>query len=96
MARRVSSFDEGQTVRRYPWDEWTDGSIWEIKQKDDYDVPTENMRVNLHERAKQIGMKVKTQIVRSAPWNEGLRFQFYMPDAPPAHGRHPVGDPRNF
>jgi hypothetical protein len=60
------------------------------------------MRVNLHERAKQEGMKVKTQIVRSSPWNEGLRFQFYVADADPGVVRsqtrarlRPVGDPRS-
>jgi hypothetical protein len=76
MARRVDSFENGGTMRRYPWSEWTDGSIWEIMRTEDYDVPTENMRVNLHERAKQDGMKVRTAIVRPSALQEGLRFQF--------------------
>jgi hypothetical protein len=77
MARRVDSFqtERPETARRYPWAEWTDESIWEIRQFDDYNVPTENMRVNLHERAKQQVMTVRTEIVRE-PGSEGLRFQF--------------------
>jgi hypothetical protein len=62
-------------VRRYNWPDWTDGAVWEIRQGDDYDVATENMRVNLHTKARQIGAKVKTAIVREGD-SEGLRFQF--------------------
>ena len=74
MARRVDSFED-EPQRRYPWDEWTDGKIWEIRQGEDYDVPTENMRVNLHDRARGKAMVVKTRKVGDETW-EGLRFQF--------------------
>ena len=80
MARRVDSFKEGLPSRRYPWHEWTDGSIWEILRGEDYDVPTENMRVNLHERANHEYKRVRTSIVRPSPKQEGLRFQFYPRD----------------
>jgi hypothetical protein len=77
MARRVDGFqkDEIEVPRRYPWPEWTDESVWEIRHGEDYDVATENMRVNLHERAKQQAMTVRTEIVRDGD-SEGLRFQF--------------------
>jgi hypothetical protein len=77
MARRVAGFlkDQIDTPRRYPWPEWTDGKVWEIRQGDDYDVATENMRVNLHERAKLQGTSVRTEKVAIAS-GEGLRFQF--------------------
>jgi hypothetical protein len=79
VARRIDSFDDTTRGRRYPWLEWTeDGSIWEITKGEDYDVPTENMRVNLHERAKFQHQTVRTQIVRG-PSGEGLRFQFVGP-----------------
>lgn len=74
MARIVQSFDDDLGTRRYPWHEWTDGNIWEIMKGEDYVVATENMRVNLHERARQHGLSVKTQKVRNP--SEGLRFQF--------------------
>src|SRR4051794_37766394 len=82
MAQRLDAFPEGderRAQRRYPWDEWTDGSAWEIRQGDDYDVKTENMRVNLHMRADQIGSKVRTKKVRGDA-GEGLVFQFFDPD----------------
>jgi hypothetical protein len=77
MARRVESFQKNtvDAPRRYPWAEWSDGSIWEIRQGEDYDVPTENMRVNLHERAKQQVMKVRTEKITDEH-GEGLRFCF--------------------
>lgn len=79
MARRVERFEKDvqqEALRRYPWEQWCDGSIWEIRQGEDYDVPTENMRVNLHERAKQLGVvKVRTEKF-SDEQGEGLRFQF--------------------
>jgi hypothetical protein len=86
MARRVDGFkkDKTETPRRYPWHEWTDSSIWEIRQGEDYDVATENMRVNLHERAKFQAMIVRTEIVRDKA-GEGLRFQFEAPNLAPLH-----------
>jgi len=76
MAKRVAALEDANTVRRYPWLQWTEeGTIWEIRQGEDYDVPTENMRVNLHERAKHQNQTVKTRVVRdNGP--EGLRFAF--------------------
>lgn len=77
MARQVTSFEDDAPPRRYPWGDWTvAGTIWEIFQGEDYDVATENMRVNLHERAKVENKTVRTKIVR-ADGAEGLRFQFY-------------------
>lgn len=103
MARKVAGFEEENLIR-YPWHQWTDGSVWEIRQREDYVVPTENMRVNLHERAKQQGQMVKTQKVSGAGF-EGLRFQFMtrsrdVPESmprtrmPSAGRRHP-GRPEN-
>lgn len=82
MARRLDSFPEEEQPRqrRYPWPEWTDGSPWEIRRGEDYDVDTENMRVNLHMRADSKAMKVKTRKVRDEH-GEGLVFQFFDPDA---------------
>jgi len=77
MANRLASFDElgqGQT-RRYAWAEWADGTPWEIRRGEDYDVATENMRVNFHMKAKQLGCKVRTRKFTD-PKGEGLIFQF--------------------
>ena len=78
MATRLDSFpddDSGGPQRKYPWDEWSDGGTWEIRQNEDYDVPTENMRVNLHMKAGSQARKVKTKKF-SDEKGEGLIFQF--------------------
>jgi hypothetical protein len=79
MARRIDSLEDDGTARRYPWVEWTqEDTIWEIRRGEDYDVATENMRVNLHERANYQNQRVTTRKVAGADW-EGLRFQFVGP-----------------
>ncbi len=75
MARRLERFPDGQSARRYPWDQWTDGGVWEIRQAEDYDVATENMRVNLHVKAESLARKVRTRKF-SEERGEGLVFQF--------------------
>jgi hypothetical protein len=82
MATRLKSFPGDDTVgaqRRYPWMEWTDGSPWEIRQGGDYDVVTENMRVNLHLKADALLMKVRTKKINDNN-GEGLIFQFLDPE----------------
>jgi hypothetical protein len=79
MARRVASFDgRSEEGRRYPWSEWADGSPWEIRRGEDYDVATENMRVALHMKGKQLACKVQTRKFTDDA-GEGLVFQFLLP-----------------
>lgn len=78
MAKRLDSFDEREeTPRRYPWADWADGAPWQIRRGDDYAVATENMRVSLHMKAKQMGCKVQTRKVTDEA-GEGLVFQFLL------------------
>jgi hypothetical protein len=66
---------------KYDWTRWIKGDIWRIKRGEDYDIPTENMRVTLHAKADQKGLKVRTRKVPLSDdpdhgkW-EGLVFQF--------------------
>lgn len=62
-------------LQKYPWGEWTDGGAWEIRRGQDYEVTTENMRVNLHMRASSEARKVRTKKVTDTE-GEGLVFQF--------------------
>jgi hypothetical protein len=83
VARRLNAFPSGDrpgAPRRYPWDEWTDGAVWEIRRGDDYDVNTENMRVNIHMRADALAVKARTKKINDEQ-GEGLVFQFFDPDA---------------
>jgi hypothetical protein len=85
MAKKLEDFDfedrGGGAAQKYAWDAWLDGSTWEIRQGEDYEISTENMRVNLHAKAKQKKMEVRTRKVprpgnpEHGQW-EGLVFQF--------------------
>jgi hypothetical protein len=79
MGRRLDAFpgEPSGAPRRYPWDEWTDGSTWEIRRGEDYDVATENMRVNLHMKADSTRCKVRTRKFEDDDQGEGLIFQFF-------------------
>lgn len=95
MAKRLDQFpDEApQTRRKYPWGEWTDGSVWEIKRGEDYDVATENMRVNLHMKADALARKVRTKKV-SDERGEGLVFQFIQSEDEERLAMQTATDPR--
>lgn len=78
MAKRLDRFPGDRapgSLRRYPWAEWADGSAWEICQGEDYEVATENMRVNLHLKADALARKVRTKKITDQD-GEGLAFQF--------------------
>jgi hypothetical protein len=81
MARRLKTFPDTRDprTRRYPWNEWLDGSVWEIRRGEDYDVTTENMRVTLHMKADSRVIKVRTKKVHDQR-GEGLVFEFFDPD----------------
>ena len=70
MAKQLEEFPGHErapkTGRSYPWSDWTNGRVWEIRQDEDYDVKTENMRVNLHMKADSLGRKVRTKRSRTA------------------------------
>jgi hypothetical protein len=78
MGRRLDAFpgEPSRGQRRYPWGEWADGSTWEIRRGEDYDVATENMRVNLHMKADSLSAKVRTRKFDDGQ-GEGLIFQFF-------------------
>src|SRR5690242_2906035 len=88
MATRLERFPDdgsGGQQQKYPWDEWTDGGTWQIRQNEDYDISTENMRVNLHMKASSQARKVKTKKF-SDEKGEGLIFQFIDPQGPDSGG----------
>ena len=73
MARKLEAFPETAKSRTYPWDEWTDGSVWEIKQGEDFTCKPHGL--GLYEVAKSRGMKVKVHHPGKEPGT--VVFQFY-------------------
>lgn len=76
MAKQLKKFTfKTQGGGIYPWDQWADGSIWEITRADVSDNTTlENFRVNLTTQSRRHGMRCRSNMNTK----EGtLTFQFY-------------------
>lgn len=50
---------------KYPWDEWFDGSVWRLRQGEDFDVNCESMRSAIYMAAYRKKYKVKTHIPKT-------------------------------
>lgn len=46
----------------YPWDDWTDGSVWRLVRGQDFIVPLDDMRANVYGEASRRGLKAKTTV----------------------------------
>ena len=62
MADRIDEFPAEQRppTRRYPWDEWTDGSPWKLVRGEDFDQEVDQFRNRLYPQAKRRGLKVRS------------------------------------
>lgn len=90
MAERIEEFPAEQRppTRRYPWDDWTDGSVWRLVRGEDYDQETDQFRNRLYPQAHRRGLKVRTakRVERKRGGGEPLEreilvVQFYDPNA---------------
>lgn len=84
MGHRLESFDfapvcPGPRPERYPWREWTDGSIWQVRRGQDYVIATRHLQAALHGRAARDGVRVQTRRVGDGA-SEGLVFRFVAAD----------------
>ena len=56
--------------KKYPWNEWCDGSVWEVVKGVDYECQTDSLIAQAHTQAFRRGGKVRTRRTSS-----GLIFQ---------------------
>ena len=77
MASRVSTFSarRERSVIKYPWREWTDGTIWRITRGEDFTCGITNMKAMLRTRAWRLGRSV--HIISPADSEHSvIEFQF--------------------
>lgn len=87
MARKVRKFDfERRGQPKYPWDQWTDGSTWEVVQGEDFDCQPGSLVVYLYHKANQIGKRVRTQVVKGK--HTKVVFQFMNKDRVEKRDKH--------
>lgn len=84
MARTISEYlfqNRGQLQTgkaKYPWDEWTNGEIWEITRGVDYNPEPRRMRMRLYNRAQRYGLKVQVNVI-----GDRIIFVFSAPSTTP-------------
>jgi hypothetical protein len=64
MARRVDEFPAQAQSSRYPWNEWLDGSIWELVPGEDFKGQLNTFRSVASMHSRKRGGSAKTRIVR--------------------------------
>ena len=69
MARRLETFPT-PAARRYPWDEWLDGAVWELERGLDYTSKTSTLIANARNQAKKIEGRVRTRVFN----RDGLEY----------------------
>lgn len=72
MATKLTEYEftAGRSGKNYPWAEWFDGEIWQIKQGTDFESKPKSMRSYLAKVAKDKGVKVRTSLQ-----DDGVVFQ---------------------
>jgi hypothetical protein len=75
MARRLESFP-APVGARYPWDEWLDGSVWELIHGEDFQSRLGTLRANAQLQAKKRGGRVRSKTVRTDDRREAVVIQF--------------------
>lgn len=55
-------FPPRSAEEKYPWKKWFDGSVWVLKQGEDFDVDIESMRSAVYMAASRYKIKVRTHV----------------------------------
>lgn len=80
MARRLDVFPPA-TTPRYPWDEWLDGTPWELHRGEDFDAKVPTLRATAKAQAKKRGGALRTRSF-TRPDGEYLVLQYHAGERP--------------
>jgi len=75
MARKLDAFP-GLGTRRYPWEEWLNGDVWQLFPDEDFASKTRTVVAGARARAKQSGGTVRTRLLRADDGRESIVLQF--------------------
>jgi hypothetical protein len=62
---------------RYPWDNWSDGTVRVVTHGVDFSCSIASFRTVAHAWARNHGMKLQTTVIRREDEPDQLRFKFY-------------------
>lgn len=75
MAKALKNYEFPPSRRRkYPWDTWMDGQVWQLNRGDDFVVGFDQMRKNVYNAAWSRGLHVRTRREK-----DGLIVQAFNP-----------------
>ena len=77
MAQRIDHFPDAPVQSNYPWDEWFDGSVWELTPGEDFKGKPATFRASAVAQAARRDGKVRTRKVIGPDGEERLYLQFY-------------------
>ncbi|WML79165.1 hypothetical protein [Streptomyces sp. VNUA74] len=87
MAERITpaevTFRRPGAPQKYPWEDWTDGSMWHLLQGIDYQTSTKGFRAVVHQAAQRYGLKVHTRETDRGlvvTFSAGNRVRHFLPD----------------
>lgn len=62
---------------KYPWAQWANGSIWQLRRGEDYICTVGNLEGLFHREAKKRGLKFHRDIIDRGSELERIVVQFY-------------------
>ena len=75
MARRLDQFPRVKGNAKYPWDEWLDGSPWQLTPGEDFKAKVPTVLASARAQAKRRGGRVRTRTLMNGE-RETLVLQF--------------------
>lgn len=78
--RALETLPIPQPRRTYPWDEWMDGSTWNLVQGEDFGASVVSFRNRCYTKAKEVGMRA-TVHVHTHNGHDVVRVRFFSVDA---------------
>lgn len=69
-------WDVPATRRKFPWDEWTNGEVWQAIEGEDFAANHAVFKSQLRTRAEKLGREVRTRVEKSENGSVSVFFQF--------------------
>jgi hypothetical protein len=77
MAHKIEAFPDAPSQSVYPWEEWFDGSVWELIPGEDFRGKPATFRASAVAQAARRDGNVRTRKVSNADGEYRLYLQFY-------------------
>jgi hypothetical protein len=84
VARKIKEFPDAPVQSMYPWDDWFDGSVWELTPGEDFKGRPTTFRSSAIAQAARRNGTVRTRKITRSDGVERLYLQFH-PGEPSAY-----------